>query len=143
MPRRDGTGPLGKGAMTGLGLGFCKGGINTPYNRRRVVVRKNTFFKFFIPVFLTGMSYVFYKIFNRGKFWKEVKAMPRGDGTGPLGEGPMTGGGRGFCNTSSTDNSKTNARYGLGLGLGFGRGRGYGRRMNPNNLSTQREDKTK
>ncbi|NLL91802.1 MAG: DUF5320 domain-containing protein [Ruminococcaceae bacterium] len=25
MPRRDGTGPLGKGAKTGRGLGLCKG----------------------------------------------------------------------------------------------------------------------
>ena len=25
MPRRDGTGPLGGGAMTGRGLGFCTG----------------------------------------------------------------------------------------------------------------------
>ncbi len=23
MPRRDGTGPIGRGAMTGRGLGFC------------------------------------------------------------------------------------------------------------------------
>lgn len=26
MPRRDGTGPLGQGAMTGRGLGVCKDG---------------------------------------------------------------------------------------------------------------------
>lgn len=25
MPRRDGTGPMGAGAMTGKGLGFCTG----------------------------------------------------------------------------------------------------------------------
>ena len=25
MPRRDGTGPMGKGAMTGRGLGLCTG----------------------------------------------------------------------------------------------------------------------
>jgi len=25
MPRRDGTGPMGRGAMTGRGLGFCTG----------------------------------------------------------------------------------------------------------------------
>lgn len=25
MPRRDGTGPLGMGAMTGWGLGWCRG----------------------------------------------------------------------------------------------------------------------
>ena len=27
MPRRDGTGPIGMGAMTGRGLGFCNGDI--------------------------------------------------------------------------------------------------------------------
>ncbi|BAK99798.1 hypothetical protein OBV_26000 [Oscillibacter valericigenes Sjm18-20] len=26
MPGRNGTGPMGAGAMTGRGLGFCKGG---------------------------------------------------------------------------------------------------------------------
>ena len=25
MPRRDGTGPIGAGSMTGRGLGFCTG----------------------------------------------------------------------------------------------------------------------
>ena len=25
MPRRDGTGPMGAGLMTGRGLGFCRG----------------------------------------------------------------------------------------------------------------------
>ncbi|MDQ7825373.1 MAG: DUF5320 domain-containing protein [Candidatus Eremiobacteraeota bacterium] len=38
--------------------------------------------------------------------------MPGGDGTGPLGQGPRSGGGFGFCYP----------------GAGFGRGRGYGRR---------------
>ena len=52
--------------------------------------------------------------------------MPRGDRTGPAGQGPMTGRGMGYC-----------AGYGqpgfvsLGFGLGRGRrrggGRGYGR----------------
>jgi hypothetical protein len=36
--------------------------------------------------------------------------MPRFDGTGPMGQGPMTGRGMGPCNTS--------------MGRGFGRGRG-------------------
>ncbi len=39
--------------------------------------------------------------------------MPRLDGTGPLGYGPMTGRGMGSC----------------GPGRGFGPGRGYGRRF--------------
>jgi hypothetical protein len=41
--------------------------------------------------------------------------MPRQDKTGPMGEGSMTGRGRGFCEGA----------YGPGLGMG----RGYGRVM--------------
>lgn len=32
--------------------------------------------------------------------------MPRGDGTGPLGEGPMTGRGRGYCVMELPENGK-------------------------------------
>ncbi len=48
--------------------------------------------------------------------------MPGFDGTGPLGQGPMTGWGRGFCAPGAR-------RYGYrSLGpRGFGRGRGWGR----------------
>ena len=78
--------------------------------------------------------------------------MPRFDGTGPAGMGPMTGGGRGWCNPYSPaytgygpyrapDAPPTQpyyrgrpAAYNLGrprwrLGRGFfrGRGRGWGR----------------
>ena len=48
--------------------------------------------------------------------------MPRGDSTGPVGAGPMTGRGMGLC-----------AGYGAagfmyrGFGGGMGRGRGFGR----------------
>lgn len=45
--------------------------------------------------------------------------MPRGDGTGPYGDGPMTGRRMGFC--AGYD------RSGFGRGFGFGRGRGFGR----------------
>lgn len=38
MPRRDGTGPLGQGAMTGRGLGFCNvssvAAHDVPFGRR-------------------------------------------------------------------------------------------------------------
>lgn len=48
--------------------------------------------------------------------------MPGFDGTGPRGQGPMTGGGFGRCGGAT-------AGYGSGVGRGFGRGmnRGYGR----------------
>ena len=57
--------------------------------------------------------------------------MPRLDGTGPMGMGPMTGGGFGPCNPSG----RPYARWGFirgggfrrGFGPGFGRGGGYGR----------------
>ena len=69
--------------------------------------------------------------------------MPRFDGTGPASMGPMTGGGRGFCNpsrasygpapTQGTGFGRGFSRgygrgRGLGRGAGFGRGRGFGRR---------------
>ena len=41
--------------------------------------------------------------------------MPRGDGTGPMGLGPRTGRGLGFCG------------WGVGPGCGYWSGWGYGR----------------
>ncbi|TYB30529.1 MAG: hypothetical protein FXF47_08785 [Candidatus Mcinerneyibacterium aminivorans] len=61
--------------------------------------------------------------------------MPAGDRTGPLGQGPSTGRGLGFCNGY---NSPGYTKPGPGLGLGRRRGRGrrgywndyhYGRKM--------------
>jgi len=49
--------------------------------------------------------------------------MPRGDRTGPLGFGPMTGRGAGFCAGYDTP-GYLNA-YGGRSGAGFGRGMGY------------------
>ena len=62
--------------------------------------------------------------------------MPGFDRTGPQGAGPMTGGGRGFCNPSTVDPRPVYGRgfgYGaqrggrLGLGRGFRGARGMGR----------------
>jgi len=60
--------------------------------------------------------------------------MPRFDGTGPMGAGPMTGGGRGVCNPDDTGYGVAYGRsYGRGRGPtngftpGFGQGRGLGR----------------
>lgn len=49
--------------------------------------------------------------------------MPRGDGTGPEGLGPMTGRGLGYC----TGHSSPGFTKGVGRGLARGRGRGIGR----------------
>lgn len=51
--------------------------------------------------------------------------MPRGDGTGPMGMGPMTGRGSGFCAGFVAPGY---VNPGMGYGIGFGRGRGF-RRM--------------
>jgi len=51
--------------------------------------------------------------------------MPRGDRTGPLGEGPMTGRGLGYGGGYNTPGYTKGPGRGLGLGFGFGRGRGF------------------
>ena len=50
--------------------------------------------------------------------------MPRYDRTGPLGQGPMTGRGMGYCNPNGPVN--TAGPLGLGFRRGFGRGSGRG-----------------
>ncbi|HBE72949.1 MAG TPA: hypothetical protein DDW31_02475 [candidate division Zixibacteria bacterium] len=53
--------------------------------------------------------------------------MPRGDGTGPMGMGPMTGRAAGFCagyNMPGYMNPVFGCGY--GMGRGGGRGRGFG-----------------
>lgn len=66
--------------------------------------------------------------------------MPGYDRTGPMGEGPKTGGGFGLCGTG-TRRAVGGAYYGVGRGgrpFGggrgrcFGGGRGFGRRYNAN-----------
>jgi hypothetical protein len=49
--------------------------------------------------------------------------MPRGDGTGPAGAGPMTGRGAGFC-TGLRPSGYAHPAAAFGFGLGFRRGRG-------------------
>ena len=51
--------------------------------------------------------------------------MPRGDGTGPTGMGPMTGRGAGYCAGNQAP-GYANPVSGRGFGPGFGRGRGIG-----------------
>ena len=58
---------------------------------------------------------------------KEVFVMPGFNGTGPMGEGPMTGGGRGNCNPYGRFSGGRGLGAGRGMRNGFGRGRGYGR----------------
>ncbi|MDP8259950.1 MAG: DUF5320 domain-containing protein [Candidatus Gygaella obscura] len=53
--------------------------------------------------------------------------MPRGDGTGPAGQGPTTGRGLGYCAGFSAS-GYANSGFGRGYGMGAGRGMGRGRR---------------
>ena len=54
--------------------------------------------------------------------------MPAGDGTGPMGMGPMTGRAAGFC-TGNAVPGYANPIGGRGFGaFGWGRGGGWGRR---------------
>ena len=62
--------------------------------------------------------------------------MPRGDGTGPMGFGPMTGRAAGTCAGYAAPgymNPVGGQGYGFGRGRGFGRGwgRGFGRGFAP------------
>ncbi|MFA6713901.1 MAG: DUF5320 domain-containing protein [Victivallales bacterium] len=77
--------------------------------------------------------------------------MPRGDGTGPTGAGPMTGRAAGYCAGFSTPGFANFAGYGRGgRGMGMGRavrGRGLGLRnrfyapapVQPPELSVEQE----
>lgn len=56
--------------------------------------------------------------------------MPRGDGTGPMGMGPMTGRGAGFCAGFAAPGYANP----IGYGCGFGRGRGFRRMFNATGL---------
>lgn len=58
--------------------------------------------------------------------------MPGFDSSGPMGAGPMTGGGRGLCNPANRGSRIQPAgSFGFGRGMGLGRGfrGGYGRGM--------------
>jgi hypothetical protein len=53
--------------------------------------------------------------------------MPAGDGTGPMGDGPMTGRQMGYCGESGAPGFMRTPEQG-GQGMGSGRGRRGGRR---------------
>lgn len=54
--------------------------------------------------------------------------MPAGDGSGPMGMGPMTGRAAGYCAGYGVP-GYMNAAGGRGMGFGRGRGAGFGRGM--------------
>jgi hypothetical protein len=54
---------------------------------------------------------------------QKKRIMPRGDRTGPMGQGPVTGRGLGYC----SDYESSGFTKGFGMGGGFGRAHGFGR----------------
>ncbi len=48
--------------------------------------------------------------------------MPGYDRRGPMGEGPMTGGGRGYCNSVDAGYGRSPESTGFGRGMAYGRG---------------------
>ena len=124
MPRFDGTGPEGKGEMTGRGLGDCNN------DSTQVSVGKNSD--------TTGVQ----RYYGRGRDMNNNQM--RGRGLGPCGQGMRNGLGRrgakgtargmgqglGFGRRMAEANGNSNGR-GLGLGRGrassIGPGRGMGR----------------
>ncbi|MFO7816503.1 MAG: DUF5320 domain-containing protein [Thermodesulfobacteriota bacterium] len=52
--------------------------------------------------------------------------MPGFNGTGPMGQGPVTGRGMGRCTGAAAPGAAPGAGMGFGMGRGFGRGRGGG-----------------
>lgn len=70
--------------------------------------------------------------------------MPRFDGTGPMGNGSMTGGGFGYCAGEERlmgRGGRYFSRRGCGRGFGRGLARGYGRAYVANEPITKEEEK--
>jgi len=86
MPKFDGTGPAGAGPMTGRGLGYCI--LKSPQKKDGANIRG------YVGLKGVKVDYSSGKLEVNGK---EAILMPRGDGTGPIGMGPMTGRAVGFC----------------------------------------------
>jgi hypothetical protein len=62
-----------------------------------------------------------FNILERG-----ILSMPRGDRTGPMGHGPMTGRRAGYCAGYDRPGFTNPIPGGMGGGYGYGRGMGYG-----------------
>ena len=140
MPGFDGTGPLGKGPMTGKGKGFCilKSDTEKPEKVEGYIglqgkgYSKEITDPKSVKEKVSGSDTNIFSFLNEGGDF-----MPLGDGTGPVGLGPMTGRAAGFCagypvpgymNTIPGRGFRAFGYGFLGRGRGFfGRGRGRGR----------------
>ncbi len=83
MPGRDGTGPTGKGPMTGKCSGSCI--LRIPDNQDEPIQG------------FAGEAGWLVPFGGKPQRAKEVLDMPRGDRTGPTRAGPGTGRMKGFC----------------------------------------------
>ncbi len=83
MPQFDGTGPNGQGPMTGRCRGFCIAETSPESAGKRTTGYAGS------PGRPVSTPFA-----NRRE---EAIRMPRGDGTGPAGMGPMTGRAAGYC----------------------------------------------
>lgn len=113
MPGRDGTGPTGKGPMTGKCSGSCI--LRIPDNQDEPI--QGFAGEAGWPVSFGGKP-------ERGK---EKLDMPRGDRTGPTGVGPGTGRMKGFCMGFGSAGALKRSQGFASTG-GGGRGGGQGRR---------------
>ncbi len=82
-------------------------------------------------MYIIENNYYYNKSILKKQNRKEMKNMPRGDGTGPGGLGPMTGRAAGYCAGYSVPGymNPSGGRLGMGFGYGRGYGRGFGRGM--------------
>ena len=117
MSGLDGTGPSGRGPMTGKGLGFC------------ILTRTEE-----SPTQLRGFVGLQGVLVDQPIEHIEKKErrliMPGGDRTGPAGMGPMTGRAAGSCAGFPAPGYASfggGRRMGRGFGRGYGRGYGRGR----------------
>ena len=142
MPGFNGTGPLGKGPMTGNGKGFCilKTDTEKPEKVEGYIgLQGKEYSKELtdpksVKEKVSDSDTNIFSLLNEGGDF-----MPLGDGTGPVGLGPLTGRTAGFCagypvpgymNVIPGQGFRTFGFGFFGRGRGFfGRGRGKGRGM--------------
>ncbi|MBN2534712.1 MAG: DUF5320 domain-containing protein [Spirochaetales bacterium] len=128
MPGFDGTGPLGKGPMTGNGKGHCIVKIDkeNPEKIEGYSGVQGQNYPGEIIDLKSGKEEIIGSDKDMVNLLKEGGViMPRGDGTGPAGSGPMTGRAAGYCAGYPVP-GYMNPVSGQGLrGYGFGRGRGF------------------
>ena len=65
--------------------------------------------------------------------------MPGMNGTGPMGAGPQTGRGLGYCGKADADSFFRGRGMGMGRGYSCGRGRGIGRFYQPVELTADQK----